>query len=233
VRYKWNNGLYSISSVSRTNVLGSTLGDNARDRAGFRFIPKGDKALYIQEIGYKQAAMPGKNSTWFRANGWYNATKATDLSSIEKVMSGAKERGGAMSVAIDQQFVQLDKFLAYRGIYGNATAQWATPATNLYQQYYQIILYSLGLFKKRPLDLWGVNLNTTQFCRDCVTTAAALNGYTTTYDSSMELSTTYGFSVKPGFIVSSNLGWLKHPQYGYTKPLKNPLVLAVTSMLYF
>jgi porin len=233
VKYQWNSGFYNIADVGRSTVMDQTNSDNHRDRAGFRFFPKGDKELFIDEIGYQQKAAPGKLYTWFRMDGWYNATKATDLSSLAKVYAGAKERGGAMSVTYDHQFIQLDKFLPFRGIYGNATVQWATPATNLYQQYYQVILYSLGLFKKRPIDIWGVNLNSTQFCRDCVTTAAALNGYTTTYDSELEISSTYGFTIKPGAILTANVGYIKHPQYGYFKPLKNPVNATVAYTMYF
>ena len=220
LKYHFGRGIYATVMAERSTDPDTGIwGMKSRDIAGARFAPKGDRVLYMPEIGYKVDAAPGHKMTFFRATGFYNTSHfldystpttfvqgieainygmygklapvltalTTQLTSIPQAYQAAAGSGGTgvapitannhklmsnggFGLTIDRQLTQPDKYLSYRGLYLNAIGQYATPNANTYQQYYQVALYSLGLFKSRPLDMMVVNGNRTQYSRNSLNT---------------------------------------------------------------
>jgi porin len=101
----------------------------------------------------------------------------------------AQGHNGAFSITIDKQITQPDKYLAYRGIYLNSVVQYAVPDFNPYHQYYQAAVYSLGLFKARPLDMMVFNVNRTQYSRTTLNTTQQLPAALCPYMVGYEVAT--------------------------------------------
>lgn len=226
VKYQFKNGLYGIAAVQRSIDPRGVETDIRRDQAGFRLLPHGIGALYMPEIGYKKAAAPGKKEVWVRATGWYNSSHYQDYSSPQDVLTGVKGHNGAASLVFEQQITQPDKYLPYRGIYWTATTQWASPHMNVYQQYYQVALYAIGLSRKRPLDMMILNVNRTQFSRTVLNTFEQLPHSfgaqlgVSTFDDATAVSGTYGYHLLPGTILTGMLAYTRHP--AFAPKLDNP-----------
>jgi hypothetical protein len=223
LKYHFNHAIYSTLMIQRSTDPDTGIwGMRSRDRAGLRFLPHGDGALFMPEIGFKVDAAPGHMMTFFRATGFYNTSRFLDYSNPLKFVQGMEtvnyglygklsptltqllnlpelipapyqqtKSGGTgvptisangkttmhnagFGVTIDRQLTQNDKYLSYRGIYANAIVQYALPSANVYSQYYQTALYSLGLLKSRPLDMMVINVNRTQYSRTALNTMQAL-----------------------------------------------------------
>jgi len=237
VKYTYKSGLYISGVLQRSIDPNGIEAGNQRDQQGLRLIPKGDKALYIAEIGYKKAPTPGVMSTWFRATGFYNSSPAQDYSSSAAVLAGKKGHNGAMSIAFDRQLMQSDKYLAYRGIYVNAIAQYAVPDMNVYHQYYQLALYSIGLMKSRPLDIIIFDVNRTQFSRTALNSFEAIpHTYgaqmgVPSYDDSTAVGVNYGYHVRPGATITPSVMYTRHPTFA--PKLDSPLTAKVQLTLTF
>jgi hypothetical protein len=212
---------------------------NSRDQQGLRFDPKGDKVLYMGEVVYKTDPIPGKRSTYFRATGFYNTSGYMDFTTLKLNMTPQgpavtykTAHNSAQTVGLDQQLLQIDKILAYRGLYVNVMAQHAPAKMDLFSQYYQVALYTVGLFKSRPLDIMIVNLNQSQFSRTALnhlgpdlapgsgfgllpSGPGGINpiGGTFAYDGSTTLSGIYGLHIKPGVVLSTMFMYGVHPAF--------------------
>jgi porin len=238
LKYKFSHGLYTLDGIERSQDPKGTNTENARNKLGLRPIPHGDGALYLAEFGYKRRGTPGVKSTWFRINGWYNASHYQDYSSVKKVLTGAKAHSGAACVAFDQQLTQPDKYLPYRGIYVNLTGQYAPPDVAVYHQYYQVSLYSKGLFRARPLDMISLNVNRTVFSRTALNTfeklPKALNPQfgNPGWDDSTYVSGTYGYLISHGIVLSTNIAYVRHPTYA-PNTLDNPVIGTAQLAFYF
>jgi porin len=238
IKYTYKNGFYLQGVLQRSIDADSGVDENnARNRIGLRFLMKGDKALYIPEIGFKRKATSAQKAMWFRVTGWYNTTAYQDYNSLYSVINGTKGHNGAVSIMQEQQIWQPDKSLPFRGIYWAAMGQWAPSNYDLYHQYYQLAVYELGLWRKRPFDMATINLNRTQFSRTVLNTLqqlpnSAQNPQTglPTFDDSTNVNLTYGFHIRPGLILSTNFGYTKHPTYA--PRLDNP-VTGLVSLVTF
>ena len=173
-RYDLTKNIW-VSGIAQRSIdpKGMKVG-NDRDQQGLRFDPKGDRVLYVGEVVYKKDPTPGVKSTYFRVTGFYNTSGYQDFSSPLALATGKTGHNSAVTVGLDQQVLQIDKVLAYRGLYVNFMGQRTPSHMDLFDQYYQLALYTVGLFKARPLDIMIVNLNQTQFSRTALNSLAAI-----------------------------------------------------------
>jgi len=89
LKYHFGHGLYSTVMIQRSTDPDTGIwGMKARDITGFRFAPKGDRVLYMPEVGYKVDAAPGRKMTFFRATGFYNTSHFLDYSSPTSYVQG-------------------------------------------------------------------------------------------------------------------------------------------------
>lgn len=234
LKYTAKNGLYAVAVVQRSNDPGGNTVSKMRDKLAFRFDPRGDKALYIEEIGFKRPSSINAKEMWFRATGFYNLTGFANYRSLQTALHGPKEHNAGASVVFEQQLTQPDKALPYRGLYWTFTGQYALPDVNIYHQYYQAALYTIGPFRKRPLDIAILNLNRTQFSRTVLNTFQQLppspQTGVSTFDDSTSISGTYGYHLAPGVVLSTLFTYTKHPTFA--PKLANP-VTGVVSVTFF
>jgi hypothetical protein len=89
LKYHFGHGIYATVMAQRSTDPDTGIwGMKSRDIAGFRFAPKGDRVLYMPEIGYKVDAAPGHMMTFFRATGFYNTSHFVDYSSPTSFVQG-------------------------------------------------------------------------------------------------------------------------------------------------
>jgi porin len=160
-RFTWNitDKFYEEFAVSRSlpvhgqyNPTNSEILDNP---TGFEFtssIP-GTRQAYINELGYRQSAAPGRNQMWLRAGGMYNNSSYRDLS--QKNPNATTTAYGLYALG-DWQLWQQDPSSpasAYRGIYfGGTYTKTPTNVTTFYQ-YFEGRLYWLGPTAARSSDM--------------------------------------------------------------------------------
>jgi porin len=91
LKYHFTDKIYATVMAQRSTDPDTGIwGMKARDIAGFRFAPKGDRVLYMPEIGYKVDPAPGKKMTFFRATGFYNTSHFLDYSTPTSFVQGVE-----------------------------------------------------------------------------------------------------------------------------------------------
>jgi len=223
VRYTASNKWYSMSAIQQAENPAGTDEQKRRNPAGLRLneAHSGAKLMGIEEFGVNRKAGPGQKEVWFRIDGFFNPSANNDEGNLPYFLAHHKfaaVKSGAMSIAIDKQITVTDKLLPYRGLYVNSVFQWASPEANPYQSYEQVAAYIKGPFKSRPMDAVFINAYRLQFSRSILNTLSVLHGHEFVYDDTASVSGTYGYWVKPGVILSGNLSWVHHPQYGPKLP---------------
>jgi putative hemolysin len=89
LKYHFGRGIYATVMAARSTDPDTGIwGMKSRDIAGTRFAPKGDRVVYMPEIGYKVDAAPGHKMTFFRATGFYNTSHFLDYSTTTTFVQG-------------------------------------------------------------------------------------------------------------------------------------------------
>ncbi|MGP8251518.1 MAG: carbohydrate porin [Terracidiphilus sp.] len=123
----------------------------ARNHSGFRFDPKGDKLLLIDEVGYNRSPSATAHSAWFRAGYMRNTTPYLDLT------DGKKESGNDNAfVLIDYQLRQRGPHHPSQGLYLGGSAMTDASRFDAYNRYFEVRLYQVAPFRSRPADLASV-----------------------------------------------------------------------------
>lgn len=178
--------------------------NSRRDSVGLRFIPKGDKLLTIGEQGYRRPASASKMETWLRFGGMYNTTHFNDLK------RGGKCNDNYMGyVLYDRQLWKPDRSMPFRGLYAGGSAMYAPPKQNPYTQYYELRLYTMGLFASRPSDMITVVASHTAYSPYIKRKEIALGQ--TYWNSATSITGSYNFRVVRGLFFSTGLGYTNGP----------------------
>lgn len=131
-----------------------------RNHTGFRFIPHGDKALFVNEGGYLRAASPDKHETWFRAGYMYNTTE------YKSAATGRSDSGNYCAfVLMDYQVRQATREHPNRGLYLGGSAMTVSDTLNPYASYYEARLYQEAPLRSRPGDLASVVASRTGYSK--------------------------------------------------------------------
>lgn len=142
---------YAKSGIQRSLDAGGGVAEWARNSTGLRFIPKGDKALLIEEVGWRRSSGPDAGQFWFRSGYMHNSTR------FKNFASGKMEPGNHLAYALaDAQLTRPDSGRPWRGLYGGLSAMTSASQFNDYARYYEARLYENGPFAKRPTDLVSV-----------------------------------------------------------------------------
>jgi porin len=94
LRIRGPKGAYLKTGAQRSLDAAGGAATVARNRTGFRFIPKGDRLLLINEIGYQRASSATARQAWARAGYLHNHTLY-----MNKV-TGQKESGNHCAYAL-------------------------------------------------------------------------------------------------------------------------------------
>jgi porin len=164
-RFTWHvsDNFYEEFGVQRSMpVAGKTKNpyydENTDNPLGIHFnssIP-GTGELFLNEIGYKQEAAPGKPSTWFRYTSMFNNSSFTDFTRLAS--NGMVRGNNAQSFLLDHQLWQQNPATpatAYQGFYVGLSYQMASPNATPVTSYEEGRAYWMAPFR-RPADLFQI-----------------------------------------------------------------------------
>ena len=176
-----------------------------------------ERALFVNEIGYKNAAAPGDPFTWLRVTGFYNTTQYENLQFTNKQTTN----GGVLAYA-DRQIFQTEPgnpLTAYRGIYVGAQASWVSPQANFITQDYGARIYTLGLFG-RPKDqlsfIWEQEIYSPYIVDPLDSSFLSTSGTLRGRHVTNQYTLSYNINVVPGVFVGIGAAYVDHPTVTYS-----------------
>lgn len=148
IRLRGPRHTYLKTGAQRSLDAAGGAASVARNQTGFRFIPKGDRLLLINEAGYQRASSPTAHSTWLRAGYLHNSTLYTNK------ITGQKEAGNYCAYFLmDYQLRAPDPRSPGHGLYLGGSAMTAPVRFNAYHRYYEARLYQKAPLESRPDDV--------------------------------------------------------------------------------
>jgi porin len=206
----WYDTFAVMRSISPT--ASAFVDEQAKDPTGFDFSEKGANAVYLNELGYKQAATANRPMTWVRGGAVYNSSLYHDFAT-----GGTSTKDGFYLLA-DQQILQLAPGSAPgRGWYVGASAMYTPPETSIFSQYYEGRIYAKGPFDARPSDFVSLVYShnvISKFAADPINLTAALTGTFAQY-STNSLTLSYTARVTAGFYLTAGVGYTDHPSFTF------------------
>ncbi len=230
--YHMTPNLYDKAAIVRSTTattpggLGELLSDHYANPIGLNITQTPtifgvkyptSRALYIDEIGYRQSADANHLNTWIRATGFYNSTEYENLQYTTQ-----RTTNWVGTIYADQQIWQSEPgqdATAYKGLYVGVNAGAGNPNANAVSQDYAARIYTFGLFG-RPRDqisfLWEHQVvspyqqavyNGTKTCTSgtlCI--HDAVNAYTLLYTANL----------MPGVYASFGGQYTDHPSIAWS-----------------
>ena len=198
--------------------------NEARNHSGLRFDPKGDKMLVLSEIGYRRAPSATERETWFRAGYMRNSTLYLNHA------NGKMEPGNSAAYALmDYQLRKPDPLKPWQGLYLGGSAMTAASRFNPYDRYYEVRLYRMAPFHKRPGDVASV-LSTYTGHSKYFTDALVAEGKTV-WRNSASVTGSYNLHLAPGNYLSLGLSYIRGP--AITPRVDDTLTFAASYTAFF
>ncbi|WP_181358670.1 MULTISPECIES: carbohydrate porin [unclassified Stenotrophomonas] len=212
------NGTYFKGGIQRSTSPLGQLYEVKHNGFGLNFGSRRASALYIGEVGKRQAPAPDKREIWVRAGAIYNTS---DYSSFKD--SSFRSNTGAYALG-DYQVSQISRSEPYRGLFIGASAMYADPKVNVSSKYYELRTYALGLFNARPSDAILFSVAYTGYSNDAH--RYLIPSGVKSPRGQVQVTTSYTFHVIPGVYLTSSLTYLDHPAFG--GDYRDGLVAALT-----
>ena len=176
----------------------------ARNHTGFRFLPHGDKALFLQEAGYLRDASKDRREAWFRTGYFYNTTP------YRNVVTGSEVSGNHCAfVLMDDQLWQSRPEHPNQGLYLGASYMAVPESLNGYSRYAELRMYEEAPLRSRPADLISVVASHTQYSAPLVN-ALEKQGQTA-WRGSTTLTASYSLRASAGSYWNFSAGYLHGP----------------------
>jgi porin len=173
-----------------------------RNQTGFRFVPKGNGLLLINEVGYQRPSGASAHYAWLRAGYLHNSTPYTDK------VTGKKESGNeCLYVLMDYQIHASPSQGAGRGLYAGGTMMTAPSRFNAYDRYFEGRLYQRAPFRSRPDDLLSLVGAYSGYSK-YVTANLAAEGKSV-WHSSRSMTASYSAHVSRGNYLTIALGYVR------------------------
>ncbi len=202
IRIRGPNRTYLKTGAQRSLDAAGGSATVARNQTGFRFIPKGDGLLLINEVGYQRASSPSARQTWFRAGYLHNSTLYPNK------VTGRRESGNYCAYALmDYQLHRSEPQNPGHGLYVGGTAMVAPAKFNAYDRYYEARLYQKAPFRSRPDDVLSF-VAAYRGHSKYVTSSLAAQGKTV-WNCSPSLTGSYSMHVSRGNYLSLGLGYVR------------------------
>lgn len=196
----------------------------ARNHTGFRFIPHGDKALFIQEAGYLRQPAKDAHEAWFRAGYIYNTTP------YKNVVTGQADSGNHCAYALmDYQLRQSNLEKPNQGLYAGASYMAVPESLNGYTRYTELRLYDEAPLRSRPADLISLVTSRTQYSPQLVDSLRRQGK--TAWRGSTTLSAAYAMRVSAGSYLTLVCGYIYGP--AITPRVPNALNLTANWTVFF
>jgi len=161
--------VYDKFGVARSVSALGPVAEHNFNPTGTQFTTPRSGVWAINELGYLQPPEPGSLKTWIRAGAAYNSSPYTELANKPFTSSG----NHFFYLVGDQQLLQVSSTpqQAFRGIYAGFSVEYSPSALNLFSQYYEARVYSLGLLPSRPSDqaslVFGDSFFSSPFITSC------------------------------------------------------------------
>jgi len=196
----------------------------ARNHSGFRFDPKGDKLLLIDEVGYNRSPSTTAHSAWCRAGYMRNTTPYLDLA------DGKKESGNYHAFVLgDYELNQRDPLHPSLGLYLGGSAMIDASRFNPYNRYYEARLYQIAPFRSRPADLVSAVATFTGHSK--YFTDRLVAGGKTVWRSSASLTGSYSLHVGRGHFLTVGMSYIHGP--ALTPRVDDALVFTASDSVFF
>ena len=222
--------VYDEFAIQRSVSVNGPTGNGPLDETranptGFEFTRPGLGVLYINELGYKNAAAPGVPQNWLRFGVMYNTSFFKDLSRLSDDTATVKGNSAFYFLADRQLWQQSpgSPKTAYRGIYAGASVMGAQPDATAFSQYYEGRLYWMGPFDSRPSDMASFvysHNQTSHYLADQVNATAAplaAQGFAVplAYYTTNSYTVSYMAHIMPGIYGAAGFGYTDHPSLFY------------------
>ena len=176
-----------------------------------------ERPLYVEEIGYKNAAAPGEKFTWLRITGIYNSTAYENFQNTSK----QTHNEGVLAYA-DRQIIQTEPdspLTAYRGVYIGAQVSWVDPRANFITQDYGARVYTLGMFG-RPKDqlsfIWEQEVFSQYIVNGIDNGFLNSSGTLSARHATNQFTLSYNINVIPGVFVGLGVAYIDHPNLTFS-----------------
>jgi porin len=224
VRIQGPKGAYFKAAAQRSLDAAGGLATQARNQTGFRFIPKGDKLLLINEAGYQRASSTTARYVWLRGGYLRNSTEFTNK------LTGQKEAGNYCAyVLADYQLRAPEEQAPGHGLFIGASVMTAPARFNSYARYYEARLYQKAPFRARPddvLSLVAAYRGHSQYVTDKLVAQGK-----TVWRSSPSVTGSYAMHVARGMYLSLGAGYVRGA--AITPRVADALTLSANLGLYF
>ncbi len=209
---------YSKLGFQRSFDPQGGVNEEARNKLGTRFDPKGDGLVMIYEGGYKQDPDPNKMQTWARVGYIYNDSHYASAIPGRRVLLPSGMAGYATQytgnnqvayVLADRQLKKTDVASPGRGIFAGFSYEYAPPAQNAYTQYDELRVYENGPFNSRPHDFVSLVGSHTAYSK-YVTRADVAQGKSI-WNSATSVTTSYTTNIFRGGFLATGLSYTEGP----------------------
>lgn len=218
----WN--FYVKTAVQRSLDAGGAIENARRNPSGFRFVPHGTRALFIDEAGYRRAAGDGARQVWVRAGALYNTTPYVNRATLER-----ETGNGSFYVLGDVQLRQAGYGSPSRGMYAGASWMSAPSRFNAYDRYFEARVYQTGPFRSRAADTAAL-VYAWRAHSPIVTGRLAAEGKTY-WKGSPSITASYNFRASAGNYITVALGYTRGA--AITPRVKDAVVATVSWGMFF
>jgi porin len=199
--------IYDKFGVARSVSALGPVAEHNFNPSGAQFTTPRSGVWVINELGYLQPPEPGRLKTWIRAGAVYNGSPYTKLANAPFTSSG----NHFFYLVADQQLLQVsstpDK--AYRGLYGGFSIEYSPSKLNLFAQYYEARVYSLGLLPSRPFDQTSFVFGDSVFSSSLYNELRAAGQKV--HSDSMSFTGSYSYHLMPGVYLKAALQYIDNP----------------------
>jgi len=216
--------LYLKAGVQRSTDAAGGPATVARNQAGLRFIPRGDKLLSIVEAGYKGAAIRDPFQTWLRGGYMHNSTRFTDS------LTGSAGSGNYCAYLLaDRQLVRAHAAKTARGVYAGISLMRAPAWFDRYYKYYEGRVYDEGPFRSRPFDTASIIATRSVYSPDFLKPLIAQ--HRTVWGASNSVTASYTLRAGRGVYITGGLSYITGP--ALTPRVPNALTATIQSAYFF
>ncbi|MDE1167762.1 MAG: carbohydrate porin [Pseudomonas sp.] len=195
---------YNSFALTRSASPGGIAQDVKDNPSGFRLNVPDAKALFINELGYKQAASASENAAWLRLGTLYNTSQYTEFKTGEKSADNYSLYLGAT--------VQVSKpWGDARGWYLDSKLDYSPDSVNAINKAAQLTAFNVGPFASRPADMMAVGVTKSYYSKELRDLYAGYGmdsaGYT------LAATASYAARVLPGVYLISGLTYTRNPVF--------------------
>ncbi|MCC8964283.1 hypothetical protein H8A95_18640 [Bradyrhizobium sp. Pear76] len=240
-RFTWHfdDHFYNQFAVQRSMPVNDQypvyISEQLNNPTGFDFTSpvRGTRAVFVNEFGYRQEAVPGTLRTWLRVGGMYNNSAFRDLSK-----PGATTDGYGLYALGDWQLWQQDPSspgTAYRGIYVGGTYTYVPEKVSAFSQYFEGRVYWMGPTAARARDMFSVvytHNDISKYFANPINAASYVSGISAA-NWVNSVTASYTARLSAGTYLTAGLSYVDRPSIAYFQKEGSALLFQGALLVYF